>query len=111
MMSIRRHKVKKTLRVAASIPLIRTMSSGIARRSRAIRAMRERRSNLAMRRIEALPTPALDPEVLVRATKVSAQVSSTMDVTSMESKTNHPSFKPFRLRLNDMKRTNHSKVK
>mmetsp|Transcript_19287 Transcript_19287/g.55991 ORF Transcript_19287/g.55991 Transcript_19287/m.55991 type:complete len:200 (+) Transcript_19287:658-1257(+) len=106
-----RHSVKKTDRVAAAIPLIRIMSSGIARRSRAILAMRVSRASRKTRRIDALPKPPELAPPMIRIRPVVTHVSTTITNTSTESKANQVSFNPLRFFSNAMKRTNHSKKK
>mmetsp|Transcript_79533 Transcript_79533/g.165158 ORF Transcript_79533/g.165158 Transcript_79533/m.165158 type:complete len:329 (-) Transcript_79533:608-1594(-) len=108
---MRRQSVKKTERVAAAIPLRRMSNSGMARKSRTIRAIRESRSKRAILRIDAFP---MEPEAPWPTTSISpdiSQPSKTIIKTRQESNTNQASFKHCRLRLKDKNRTVHSKLK
>mmetsp|Transcript_15723 Transcript_15723/g.45410 ORF Transcript_15723/g.45410 Transcript_15723/m.45410 type:complete len:244 (+) Transcript_15723:277-1008(+) len=104
-------RVKNTDLVAATMPLIRIMSSGMARNNRAILAMRDSLASRAIRRIEAFPSPPEPDPTEPSITMVSTHVSITIMKTSMLSNTNQPSLSPSRFLTKDMKRVNHSKEK
>mmetsp|Transcript_55562 Transcript_55562/g.163206 ORF Transcript_55562/g.163206 Transcript_55562/m.163206 type:complete len:207 (+) Transcript_55562:614-1234(+) len=108
---MRRHSTKKTERMAAPMPFTRMSSSGMALKRRAILAIRESRRSLAIRSMEALPRPPPPAPPVSRRTPVMTQVSPNIMTTRQVSKTNQPSFMPFRLILNAMKRMNHSSEK
>mmetsp|Transcript_33808 Transcript_33808/g.98304 ORF Transcript_33808/g.98304 Transcript_33808/m.98304 type:complete len:276 (+) Transcript_33808:844-1671(+) len=99
-------KVNTTDLVAAIMPLIKIMSSGIVRN---MRAKRDNRSNRNNRNIEALKKSGFPPAS--SKMEVMTHVSMTIKKTKAESKQNHPSFKQFRLISNDAKRTYNSKLK
>mmetsp|Transcript_92028 Transcript_92028/g.269248 ORF Transcript_92028/g.269248 Transcript_92028/m.269248 type:complete len:279 (+) Transcript_92028:922-1758(+) len=101
-------KVNTTDLVALAMPLTRIISSGTARSKRTMRAMRERRSSLAMRKMEALPMPAPASLDVNFTTNDITQVSMTIMKTSNESKANQASFNPLSFLLKAKKRMNHS---
>lgn len=103
-----RASVKPTERDAATMPLMRIMSSGI---DRSMRARRVRRIRRKIRRSDALPGMPPPPAPCERRIRLTTQVSMTMRKTRMVSKTNQPSRMPSRFRLKAQNRTNHSKEK
>mmetsp|Transcript_12586 Transcript_12586/g.24637 ORF Transcript_12586/g.24637 Transcript_12586/m.24637 type:complete len:308 (-) Transcript_12586:486-1409(-) len=107
----RRLRVKPTERIAASMPLMRMSSSGIARNSLAMRAIRVRRNKRAIRKIPAFCKPPPWPPLASNTTTGINQVSKTMVPTRNESKTNQASRSPLNFRLKAQKRITHSKLK
>mmetsp|Transcript_86097 Transcript_86097/g.240743 ORF Transcript_86097/g.240743 Transcript_86097/m.240743 type:complete len:279 (+) Transcript_86097:1107-1943(+) len=84
-----KQRVKKTERMAATIPLMRIMSSGMARSSLAILATRDKRKRRTNLRTDALPMPPPPaPPPAASMKRVSTHVSNTIMRTSVESKTN-----------------------
>mmetsp|Transcript_113284 Transcript_113284/g.320946 ORF Transcript_113284/g.320946 Transcript_113284/m.320946 type:complete len:283 (-) Transcript_113284:44-892(-) len=110
MMMASRKKTKEQERMEANIALMRIRSSGMTLNSRAIRAIRESLSSLAIRSMLALPRPPPLPPAH-RRTIVMTHVSETPMKTRAESNMNHPSRHPERFLANDLNRTNHSRAK
>mmetsp|Transcript_82549 Transcript_82549/g.252261 ORF Transcript_82549/g.252261 Transcript_82549/m.252261 type:complete len:273 (-) Transcript_82549:85-903(-) len=106
-----KQSVNMTERVAATMPLTRMSSSGIARNSRTILAILDSLSNRAIRKMEALPNPPPEPPPAASITAFINHVSTTIMKTKLESKTNQPSLRQFLFLANDLKRTVHSNVK
>mmetsp|Transcript_91688 Transcript_91688/g.186652 ORF Transcript_91688/g.186652 Transcript_91688/m.186652 type:complete len:320 (-) Transcript_91688:377-1336(-) len=107
-MMMRRAITKNTDRMAATIPLIRIMSSGM---ERSILAMRESLSSRKSRRIEVPPKPELPELPMLSMIAGNAQVSRAIIKTRQESNMNQPSLSPSRFLLNDMYLINHSREK
>mmetsp|Transcript_56886 Transcript_56886/g.123068 ORF Transcript_56886/g.123068 Transcript_56886/m.123068 type:complete len:248 (+) Transcript_56886:708-1451(+) len=103
-----RQSVVSTERMDATIPFTRIRSSGIARRSRAIRAMRESRIRRAILKIWAFPKAPPFPLLKTMTTKLMTHVSSTIMLTRTESKRNQASFSPSRFLLKAKNLTSHS---
>mmetsp|Transcript_60736 Transcript_60736/g.144653 ORF Transcript_60736/g.144653 Transcript_60736/m.144653 type:complete len:208 (+) Transcript_60736:1470-2093(+) len=96
------NRVKTTDLLAASMPLIKIINSGMARKRRAILAILVRRRRRAILRTEVLPAPPPAPAPVRSVIPVMIQVSETIMNTRPESNRNHASFKQSRLRLNAM---------
>merc|ERR1719276_14784 len=76
-----RQNVKKTERVAAARPLIRTMSSGKARSSRTIRAIRVRRTSFANSKTDMLDEVSV--RLLIPGINNLTETSSNMSVLEL----------------------------
>mmetsp|Transcript_55339 Transcript_55339/g.139897 ORF Transcript_55339/g.139897 Transcript_55339/m.139897 type:complete len:246 (-) Transcript_55339:554-1291(-) len=113
MTMISKHKVNKTDRNAAAMALISVMSSGVARRSRATRAMRKSLNSRKRRKMEESPPSDAKAEVppLVTTTRLMTHVSKTIMGTKSESRRNQRSLNPCHLCSKAKKRTHHSKTK
>mmetsp|Transcript_11757 Transcript_11757/g.30165 ORF Transcript_11757/g.30165 Transcript_11757/m.30165 type:complete len:240 (-) Transcript_11757:532-1251(-) len=103
-------KVSSTDLVPTHMPLIKIISSGTARRSRTILAMRVSRISRSSRSAELFPKPPDDSEARAKTMDVT-QVSRTARKTRTESKTNQPSWTAFLACSKAMKRTKISKTK
>jgi len=86
--------VKLTERSAAFIPLISMRSSGKLRRRRAMRAIRDNRSN---RNILIIPMSGPDELPMATYTIIITHVSKTIKTTMNESKMNQASRRQFLL--------------
>mmetsp|Transcript_47295 Transcript_47295/g.110506 ORF Transcript_47295/g.110506 Transcript_47295/m.110506 type:complete len:265 (-) Transcript_47295:376-1170(-) len=108
-----RIRVKPTDRAALQIAFTIIRSSGKNRMRRAIRNSRVKRSNRAIRRIEASPKMVVPPPepAIARTTMFMTQVSATIMNTRAKSKANQASLKQLHFLSNAMKRMKSSNEK
>mmetsp|Transcript_66606 Transcript_66606/g.192358 ORF Transcript_66606/g.192358 Transcript_66606/m.192358 type:complete len:217 (+) Transcript_66606:698-1348(+) len=103
--------VSNTERLAETSPLMRTISSGIARNRRPTRAMRQIRINLNRRRIPVLLICRPFTPALIKRIAVITHVSSTDINTRKESNTNALSRRALNLLSKAPRRMTHSSAK
>mmetsp|Transcript_55163 Transcript_55163/g.124206 ORF Transcript_55163/g.124206 Transcript_55163/m.124206 type:complete len:238 (-) Transcript_55163:724-1437(-) len=111
MITTRRTSVRQTDRMAIDMPFIRTISSGMARRTRTMRATRVSRRSRKTRRMDASPMPDAFPAFEYRRMTVITQVSRIIRQTSVPSKRNHMSLQQSCFLRKARNRMIHSTVK
>mmetsp|Transcript_86162 Transcript_86162/g.157689 ORF Transcript_86162/g.157689 Transcript_86162/m.157689 type:complete len:214 (+) Transcript_86162:1119-1760(+) len=112
----KRTRVIATDRIPTTVPLIKIISSGMARSSRTIRAMRVRRSKRSSFKIDASPNLSLVDDIpsepsITLSTVYMIQVSVTIKHISTLSNTNQESWRAVTFRAKAPKRIVHSKAK